>query len=415
MIRLMARQSLKRWPVVMLATADWDNPFWTNKQHTAVELVNQGCRLFYIESLGLRQPTLKAADRSRMMRRLLRACMPPRRVHSGLWVWSPLLVPQRLAGCFFPLNLLLLNISLHAWLWLLGFRRPLLWTYNPLTLSLLKRSLFRGLVYHCVDDIKAQPGMNRRQIAKAEVALLRDSDVVFTTSQALQKRAVVHNRQSFYYPNVVDVDHFCVAREVGALPIDLSSIPSPRLGFVGAISGYKLDFRLLADLAERQPGWHIVMIGAVGEGDPWTDLSALRDLPNVHFLGPKAYGDLPHYLRGFDCALLPCRHNAYTRAMFPMKFFEYLAAGVPVVSVSLPALAEFRHLASFVEGADGFERAILDALECAKSSSMSISGGSVGLDQIVYYSYERRTAWMLEKLQSLHCISPQASSSSAPL
>ena len=411
----MDHHSVSRWSIVMLATADWDNPFWTNKQHTAVELVRQGCRLFYIESLGLRQPTLKAADRSRMLRRLWRACMPPRRVRPGLWVWSPLLVPQRIAGFLFPLNLLLLNIVLHGWLLLLGFRRPLLWTYNPLTLSWIARHPFCGLVYHCVDDIKAQPGMDSQRIAKAEVVLMREADAVFTTSQALQDQARVHNRRCFYYPNVVDVRHFSVARKTGALPLDLRSIPSPRLGFVGAISGYKLDFDLLADLARRQPGWQIVMIGSIGEGDPWTDISLLRDLPNVHFLGPKSYGDLPHYLRAFDCALLPCRHNSYTRAMFPMKFFEYLAAGVPVVSVGLPALAEFRDLAGFVEGADGFEAAISDVLGRARSTCLNGSDDAIGLQEIAYYSYERRTSWMLEKLQSLQCIKPHASSSSAPM
>ena len=77
----------------------------------------------------------------------------------------------------------------------------------------------------------------------------------------------------------------------------------------------------------------------MGEGDPETDLAELMGLRNVHLLGPRPYGQLPSYLRGFDLALLPCPMNAYTRSMFQMKFFEYLAAGLPVVATDLPALA----------------------------------------------------------------------------
>lgn len=382
-----------RTPIVMLATADWDNPFWTNKQHTALELVAQGCRLFYIESLGLRQPTLNSADRARILRRLLRALLPPRRVQPGLWVWSPMLVPRRLAPWLHPFNLWLLNLALQGWLIVLGFRRPWLWTYNPLTLEILRIRSFSAFIYHCVDDIKSQPGMEQDRIAAAEHALFNTADWVFTTSNALHEQALRCNARSVYEPNVMDLPHFAAARENTAapLPADLAAIPEPRLGFVGAISGYKLDFALLRSLAERHHQWQLVLIGAVGEGDPWTDIALLEGCRNVHLLGPRDYQQLPSYLRGFQVALLPCQRNAYTRAMFPMKFFEYLAAGVPVVSVPLEALQEFRAWAHFVEGVEGFEEAITQVLAGPPAPPP--------LQALRPYTYRARTERMLQLLR----------------
>ena len=70
-----------------------------------------------------------------------------------------------------------------------------------------------------------------------------------------------------------------------------------------------------------------------------------------------------------DVALLPNRINNYTKSMFPMKFFEYLAAGKPVVSTELPALADYRHVAAFCKSQDEFAAAIESALAGAAPKS----------------------------------------------
>jgi glycosyltransferase involved in cell wall biosynthesis len=123
-----------------------------------------------------------------------------------------------------------------------------------------------------------------------------------------------------------------------------------------------VDFELLDRIARERPEWSIVLIGQVGEGDPWMDARQLRDRPNLHLLGPRPYAELPCYLKGFDVALLPSARNEYTDSMFPMKFFEYLAAGRPVVSVALPALGAFRHAAALADSPESFIAAVEDAL-----------------------------------------------------
>lgn len=380
--------------VVLLSTADWDNPFWTNKQHVASELARRGFRVLYIESLGLRRPTLSKRDVHRIFRRLWRAVRPPHRVRDNLWVWSPLVMPAHGRRWVRKLNRGMLNGGLWIWMKWLGIRRDVLWTYSPLTTEVLCLSKFQVVVYHCVDDVKAAPGMAREVIAQAEYDLVQRANVVFATALRLMESRRRINQNTFYLSNVADYDHFAKARMPETrVPDDLARIPEPRVGFVGAISGYKVDFALLRLVAETHPEWSVVLIGDIGEGDPWTDVSQLKGFPNLYLIGPRAYSLLPAYLRGFQVGILPCPLNEYTASMFPMKFFEYLAAGLPVVSVDLPALREHADVASLA----GTPQAFLEGIEHAlRNTGPPLQSR---LDRARGNTYVSRTDAMLEILK----------------
>jgi glycosyltransferase involved in cell wall biosynthesis len=232
-----------------------------------------------------------------------------------------------------------------------------------LTTDFLPSLQFDTIVYHCVDEIKAAPGMPRDAIERSEAELICRADVVFVTAPRLAESRCRLNPNTHYLPNVADYGHFSKSLEPTTLiPDDLARISEPRIGFVGAISTYKLDFNLLVRVAQAHPEWSIVLIGQVGEGDPWTDISGLRSISNIHLLGPRPYAMLPAYLRGLRVGLLPNRLNDYTASMFPMKFFEYLAAGLPVVSTDLPALRDYADVAMLAQTPQEFIEAIESAL-----------------------------------------------------
>ena len=350
--------------LILLSTADWDNPFWTNKQHVACELAARGCRVLYIDSLGLRRPSASAQDLARIARRLGKAAAMLRLVRENLWVWSPALLPLQRYGAVRAFNRALFSTLLGACRRRLGMPNATLWTYNPMTTRLLDIDGFDRIVYHCVDDIGVQPGMPALVLAAAEKQLVERADIVFATSPRLAETRKAWNPATHYLPNVADYDHFVKALDPATIvPGDLAALPRPRVGFIGAISGYKLDFALIRRIAALRPDWSIVLIGKIGEGDPWTDRRSIEGVPNLHLLGPRPYATLPAYLKGFDAAMLPSARNEYTESMFPMKFFEYLAAGRPVVSVQLPALAEFSHVARLCGSADAFVEGLAAAIE----------------------------------------------------
>ena len=282
----------------------------------------------------------------------------------------------------------------------LRFRSPWLWTYNPLTLLYLPLKGFVLSIYHAVDAVQEQPCMPRTLIESQEARLCRSVDQVFTTSPYLAEQLSRHTDRVCYEPNVADRDHFSDALALRQDPefVDpegLAGIPEPRIGFVGAISSYKLDFALIRSVALLHPEWHFVFIGPQSEGEPSTDLSQLCGLVNVHWLGPKPYSQLPRFLAGFQCAWLPLQCNAYTRAMFPMKFFEYLFAGLPVVSTRIHALRSFEAICRLLPP---------EPLEFSKQIQQVLAGEGPSLEQrlngIEGHTYASRTRRMLELLQA---------------
>ncbi len=175
------------------------------------------------------------------------------------------------------------------------------------------------------------------EIEKAETDLVRDIDFCFVTAEALLTRRRELNQNTYYFPNVADFDHFSKSLDAATpLPDDLRGIPTPRIGFIGAMSGYKVDFALLRLIALAHPDWNLVLIGKVGEGDPWTDTSEISSIKNIHLVGPRSYEELPSYLKGMDVAMLPCHVNDYTTGMFPMKFFDTSPRGVRLYPLTYP-------------------------------------------------------------------------------
>ncbi len=298
--------------IVIISTADWDHPLWTNNQHNAIRLAQRGFRVLYVESLGLRRPTGEPRDLKRMVRRGLKSVTGLREVKPGLFVYSPIAIPFYDSRTARVLNDFLLSHNLKRLLKSLNFRKVIIWTYNPFVFRLREAVQASLLIYHCVDDLASVPGIPFRQVRTAEGCMLERGDVIFATSRALYERLqTLQPEKTYYLPNVADFDHFAAARGIGAIPPELACIPRPRLGFVGAISSHKLDLGLVLSVAEQRPDWHWVFVGPPGNGESLSGITALQR-PNVHFLGHRPYEALPDYLRGIDVAVLPCKMNQYT-------------------------------------------------------------------------------------------------------
>ena len=259
-------------------------------------------------------------------------------------------------------------MRIKSWLSANRILAPLVWTYHPYMLETARSIKPAKLIYHCADYLGAVPGIDQASFDAMERELLARADVTFAASHRLQERcSAIAGARSHYFGNVADVSHFATARSVQALPPEFQSIPRPRLGYVGALSDFKVDFDLLCAMVDQQPAWQLVLIGDEREGQADQRLADLVRHPNVHLLGWRPYQDLPRYMAGLDVGLLPLLINNYTQAMFPMKFFEYVAAGLPIVSTPLDAIREYTSLYSVASDAAAFTTAVRSILSSRPS------------------------------------------------
>jgi UDP-galactopyranose mutase len=210
-----------------------------------------------------------------------------------------------------------------------GIREHVLWYYTPMALDCTRHLKPLATVYDCMDELSAFKGAPP-ELREREDELFSRADLVFTGGQTLYEAKRDRHPAVYAFPSSIDHAHFAQARTTIREPQDQVAIPRPRLGFFGVIDE-RLDIELLDAVALARPDWRIVMIGPVVKIDP----AALPRRDNIHYLGGKAYADLPAYLAGWDVALLPFARNESTRFISPTKTPEYLAAGKPVVSTSI--------------------------------------------------------------------------------
>ena len=385
----------KKEDFIIFATADWDTPYWTNKQHMAREFSKFGHRVLYVESIGLRKPKVNSsADWKRIFFRLLRGLCRPKNVDPRIWILSPLVLPYSFKHSWIKkFNEWMMAIQIKSFTDKHKFINPYLWTYHPYILELNKRLKFTNkLIYHCVDDLSAIPRIDKKSFNIEEKNLLKKADFVFVTSQQLKKKCSKNNKKTYYFPNVVDYDHFSMAYSKRKIPEDLKEIQKPRIVYIGAISEFKINFNLLYKVISKFDMYNFIFIGNEIEGQSNKIFKEILKLPNAHHLGYKSYLDLPTYLKEMQIGLLPILMNNYTKSMSPMKLMDYIAAGLPVVFFGKNFLTENKisKKISFVNSVEDFSRAVKKYLKAGKIKEEEI------LKIIHDKTWRSRTAKILE-------------------
>ena len=200
-------------------------------------------------------------------------------------------------------------------------------TWQPLA-SRLKEKIGCPVIFDVLDDFGQFSNVSSARTGE-ERKMAKEADLVLATSGALYEKCSRYGGNALILPNAGDPEHF------GAAPSEapLSGYARPVVGYFGAISDW-FDAGLVKYLAERRPACTFVLIGhSFG-----ADTSALEDLANVHMLGEKPYAELPAYLHGFDACIIPFKDTELIRATHPVKIYEYLAAGKPVVASDMQEL-----------------------------------------------------------------------------
>lgn len=206
------------------------------------------------------------------------------------------------------------------------------------------------LVYDCIDHHEGF-GNNSVDIIFKENQLLREADITVATSQWLDSHVADRASNRHLIRNATDFNHFSVE------PTATYCDPKNRkiIGYYGAIASW-FDTDLISTIATNFPECCILLIGA----DTVSAKSTLSAHQNIVFTGEVEYKYLPEYLHSFDVCLLPFKILPLTLATNPVKVYEYLSAGKPVVSVDLPEMINFNGLVNIAKSAKEFVLAISD-------------------------------------------------------
>ncbi|MEN6458468.1 MAG: glycosyltransferase [Thermoguttaceae bacterium] len=213
------------------------------------------------------------------------------------------------------------------------------------------------IVYDCMDDHSGF-STNSASMLQAEDRTVAKADLVVVTSDLLEEKVGRKAKRTALIRNACDYRHFA---SVADMPTQNRTAPT--IGFYGAIAEW-FDADLVADLAQLRPNWNFDLIGGTHTGD----VTRLETAPNVLLLGEKPYAELPKWLASWDCCMIPFKRLPLTEATNPVKAYEMLAAGKPIVAVDLPELRPLasQGLVTLADNAAGFSAAIERAM--AKNS-----------------------------------------------
>jgi uncharacterized SAM-binding protein YcdF (DUF218 family)/glycosyltransferase involved in cell wall biosynthesis len=388
--------------ILCISSIDWDF-IWQGHQEIMATLAAQGHRVLFLENTGVRGPSMRDIPRVRQrVRNWWKGTKGFREERPNLFVYSPIVLPMPYSRLARWVNRALLLRSMRRWMRAIGFFRPIVWTFlpTPLTLDLIRDLDPQLTVYYCIDDF-ASSSAGAKRIVASEEALFVTADLVFVTSEKLRQRASRHSDHVHLFPFGVKFEAFDRIREESAPPPDdVARLRRPVAGYVGGLHQW-VDQDLVAAVAARLPDVSIALVGP-----EQTDVSLLRQIPNVFLLGLKPHDELPRYVKAFDVGLVPYRLTEYTANVYPTKLNEYLVMGIPVVATDLPEIRRFNathgEVVSIAADADAFAAAVRRSLlpsesadiarRIAVAESNSWQSRIAAMERLIEEALERREA-----------------------
>jgi len=353
--------------IIFVSDADW-NAKRELPVHHVVRLLAKRHRVFYIDNFGgIRGLMLADIPRAlgklrRILSRQLSDAAPKAGDPASIAVFQPFILPTpRLGRTVGRLNVWLLRRALKRLLARYDIHDPIIWTRVPS--DIVWRSIAdmprSALVYQSVDRFASSPMVPehaRPGLERYERLFCESADLVFASARGLYEEKRRINPNTHLFPNGVDPTLFSKS---SAPSEQLSQLPRPIIGFTGSLGPW-VDYELLRHAAAMTPEWSYVLVGPV---NPGMKLGPLKALPNVHFTGAVPHAELPSYLAGFDCGLIPYVIDRFTEFTFPSKLAEYLAMGLPVVSTPLPELSPYADVVAIVDSPEGMVTAIRSYLD----------------------------------------------------
>lgn len=336
----------------------------SSSQHLILELL-RFYEVVWVNSVGMRAPRLSLSDFGRIWTKLIDGVFGAKDKSTelnSLTTIDPLVIPFHKFFLFKIINRIILKIQLRKYSQ--TELELILWVSNPIAEYLKTAAKFDRLIYYCGDDFGSFQGVDVKQINMAESQLYQNAQLIIFASKDLQdKREIECTGRVLLVPHGVAESRFATSE---IKPKLLEGRSGPIIGYVGIFEEW-IDLDLLIYLIQENPELNFCLIG-----DTKGHTKSLKKFSNVILTGQLRHAVLPNYLQYFDVGLLLYRDLPMTRAITPLKLYEYYAQGIPVVStLQFKGVSGFEHV-RIADSKEDFAEHMKHALEDATYTKLKL-------------------------------------------
>jgi glycosyltransferase involved in cell wall biosynthesis len=348
--------------IICFGGEDWWYHHPHSKNHLMRRFARAGNRVIFVNSISMGLAPLKSGEVLPRIRRKLKSYAKlARTTEEGITVVSPAVIPFFGSRAATATNRRLLAAQISSLAKRRGLSKPIVWIAIPTAVEVLGRLDESLVIYHVSDKYDANTmdhATDPALIRKLHERAIDAADLIFYSSRKLFSEVTRESEKSFLLEQAVDFDHWSrLSRGEVSVAETVERIPHPRIGYFGAIEPWLIDQDLIKQASQKRPEWNWIFVGNKSRG---LDIEAL---PNVHFLPPVSYQELPHYAAGFDVCVLPWNTEVpFTSYGSAIKVREYLASGKPVVISPLSEYESMSHVLRIGRSPEQFLALVEDAL-----------------------------------------------------
>ena len=353
-----------------------------------------GNRVIFVNSISMGLASIRNKDLlPRIKRKLKSFAKLARTTEEGITVVSPVVVPFFGSAIATAANRRLLTAQIAALARRRGLSNPILWIAIPTAVEVVGHLSESLVVYHVSDKYDANTmdhATDPEFIRALHERAIEAADLIFYSSRKLLAEATRGLEKSHLLEQAVDFEHWSRVStgEINTAK-EIEQIPGPRIGYFGAIEPWLIDQELIRLASRERPQWQWIFIGNKSRG------LKIESLPNVHFLPPVSYQELPNYAAGFDVCVLPWDTKVtFTSYGSAIKVREYLASGKPVVISVLPEYESMSDVLRIARSRDQFLELVDEALREEGNEK-----GRARQDAVRNGTWDARAKWVSDLIE----------------